>query len=355
MATGGKVTDAPLDATPLDQATTARINAAGATASMAADTKNTAADASIVLGIEFLDPNYGGASLTITNSHQCLDGTTSYLNEFPAGWNDQISSYQVFNKCLPTHYVDMNRTGDYLEWYAEEPLASLYQYDNQISSVSFATGPTRKNLLDLCDNGSDSCDFHPETGLNESYRDYHEVARIYNCSPSPQTRTLAWADTTAGSITLTTEVSVTAGFSVQALAKLEATVKQTFAKQWSWASTFTDTSAVAVGAWSWAALDRNPKLQSVGGYYELHFGSRRWGHYIWYVRDFIGTGPVPQDAGVTRVRGNVMTDAERAANCSTTRAAAKDAPVKSVATTHSIVPSNPGPAAVTALKPVFAD
>ncbi|MFJ4795174.1 hypothetical protein [Kitasatospora purpeofusca] len=45
-------------------------------------------------------------------------------------------------------------------------------------------------------------------------------------------------------------------------------------------------------------VDRNTHLQSASGTYELHHKSKHWGHYVWYVKNFSGTGPVPQEAGV---------------------------------------------------------
>jgi hypothetical protein len=352
-ATGGRVTDAPVTAAPLDRATTARVNAAGTAAAKAIGSRNLAANTNTVLAVEYLDPGYTGGSLSIvTDQGPCRDGMDYFVNSLPSGWNDLISSFQSFNNCFTTHYEHNDRQGQSMEWYANDQIGYVWLND-QISSIKLNRGPSRQELLDLCNNGTDSCDFHPTTGVSESYRDFHEVARIYNCSPTAQNRQLAWSDTTGGSITLTTEVSVTAGFNVKALAKFEATVKQSFSRNWSWSSTFSDTSSIAVAPWSWGALDRSPKLQSVGGYYELHFGSRRWGHYIWYVQNFVGTGPVPQDAGVTRIRGNALTSAEISANCG--RGAAKaDNPARRVSTTHSIVPINPVKAAIETPLPVHA-
>lgn len=345
-ATGGRVTDAPVTATPLDRATTARVNAAGTAAAKAVAGRSRAAATRTVLAIVYRDFDYTGGSVQLYSEQgPCRDGLDFKIN-LPSQWNDVISSFQTFNNCYSTNYEHYDQQGQSIEWYANDQLGRI-SLNDQISSIKLNRGPSRQELLDLCNNGSDSCDFHPTSGVSESYRDYHEVARTYNCSPTAQERSLRWEDTTAGSVTLATEVSVTAGFNVKALAKFEATVTQSYSRQWSWSSTFSDTSSLKAEPWSWVALDRNPKLQSVGGYYELHFGSRYWGHYVWYVQDFVGTGPVPQDAGVTRIRGNAMTPAEISANCGRS-AAAKASPARRVSTTHSIVPANPAPAVRTA-------
>lgn len=298
-ATGGLITDAPVNAAALSKADTAKVNASPKAADQA------------LVEIGYSETNFSGSTFTITGTDCSSTNTTWYIHDLtPYGWNDGFSSVKTFNQCLATHYLHVNEGGSYYEWYANTPLADFGGgWNRQVSSIKWVNGPSSDQLLNACGRNTDSCDFRANPGMSENYTDFHEVTKAINCTSTPQSGSMAWSDMTGGKYTVGVEVSVTAGFNVSALAKLEATVKTSFSREWSWSDTVTRTVNYSVPSGRVVALQRATKLQSVGGRYEMRFGSRWWGHYIWYVSPFIGTGPVPQDGGVTRW-------VESTANCS---------------------------------------
>jgi hypothetical protein len=114
VATGGRVTDAPLDARAAlaDPGFTARLTA-GTTAGRVAPDGGSGTDSSLVLGIEYSDANFGGSTLTLTGAAAC-DNSSDIDVQFgslPSGWNDQISSVRGFNLCEQVLYRDVNFTG----------------------------------------------------------------------------------------------------------------------------------------------------------------------------------------------------------------------------------------------------
>src|ERR1041385_6474680 len=78
-------------------------------------TLNAGAQASsgdFVIGIEYIDINYGGASL-IAHSATTCDGFNHGFGDLRVlGWNDQISSARAFSDCNNAfHYEDIDFTG----------------------------------------------------------------------------------------------------------------------------------------------------------------------------------------------------------------------------------------------------
>jgi hypothetical protein len=68
-------------------------------------------NASFVIGIEFVDSNFQGATLTITNSVTCI-GFTHTIASMPAGWNDVVSSAKAFSNCNHSvHFENSNFGG----------------------------------------------------------------------------------------------------------------------------------------------------------------------------------------------------------------------------------------------------
>ncbi|MFJ3216577.1 hypothetical protein ACIPLC_11715 [Kitasatospora sp. NPDC086801] len=170
------------------------------------------------------------------------------------------------------------------------------------------SAPTIAELLKDCGTATDYCKFTP-TGTSTFFTAPHQVALVYNCSSVAQNKTVSWSDSTGGSNTVSTEISVTAGFDF--LSKFEMGFKQTYGQTWTWTDTFTnqDTLTVPAGEVGW--ITRETKMHSASGTYELHYGSPHWGHYIWYVNNFAGTAPVPQEAGVHMYGSRKMTPAEK--------------------------------------------
>jgi hypothetical protein len=91
--TGGRVTTAPVSAR------TAALDPAFAR-SMAAPPAATA-KASVLLGTEYANANFGGASLSLFGSRRCDTSADADFRfaSLPAGWNDRITSFRSFSNC----------------------------------------------------------------------------------------------------------------------------------------------------------------------------------------------------------------------------------------------------------------
>jgi hypothetical protein len=102
-ATGGRITDAPESpaAAVHDPAFAAALESAPATL------------AAVVVGIEYADLNYGGASLSMTAPGRCdysLDADYRFPR-MPSGWNDRISSFRSYSNCAQQLFRDTSFTG----------------------------------------------------------------------------------------------------------------------------------------------------------------------------------------------------------------------------------------------------
>jgi hypothetical protein len=89
FATGGRVTTAP--ASPQEA-----VRDAAFTASVEATTA-----ATVLVGIEYADLNYGGSSVSMYASGRCDDSPDADYRfpTLPTGWNDRISSFRSYSNC----------------------------------------------------------------------------------------------------------------------------------------------------------------------------------------------------------------------------------------------------------------
>lgn len=67
--------------------------------------------ASILIGIDYANPYYGGASLTWTAPYGCYDPYTGnnfswFASSMPFGWDNVVSSAQTFSNCRSTVFYD---------------------------------------------------------------------------------------------------------------------------------------------------------------------------------------------------------------------------------------------------------
>lgn len=98
--------------------------------------------ASILIGIDYTEPYYGGPSLTWTAPYGCYDpysgGSFSWFaSSMPFGWDNVISSAQTFSYCRGTTAYDYPyQGGSALSFGCDAP--SLYWMDNATSSQSWS-------------------------------------------------------------------------------------------------------------------------------------------------------------------------------------------------------------------------
>ncbi|HEY6748405.1 MAG TPA: hypothetical protein VI357_22135 [Mycobacteriales bacterium] len=132
-ATGGRIADAPASAT------TAALDPAFATKVAAANQDVVTTLATSVLGIEYADANFRGASLTMTGGGSCdnsLDVDFRF-GSMPSGWNDRISSFKSFSNCAQQLFRSINFSGGALTTIVSS-LANVGSAANdQASSITF--------------------------------------------------------------------------------------------------------------------------------------------------------------------------------------------------------------------------
>jgi hypothetical protein len=105
FGTGGRVTDAPLSAqaAALDPAFARTISALPA-----ATTASTT-----LLGTEYADANFSGASLSLFGGGRCDNSSDADFRfaSLPSGWNDRITSFRSFSNCAQQLFRDINFGG----------------------------------------------------------------------------------------------------------------------------------------------------------------------------------------------------------------------------------------------------
>ncbi|CAM05978.1 hypothetical protein A8924_7173 [Saccharopolyspora erythraea NRRL 2338] len=170
-------------------------------------------------------------------------------------------------------------------------------------------GPTARELLEKCDNGTDSCVFHPK-GEPEYFQNTSEQVGnpVFNCTDLPQTMSVSWSDTTAESNSLGLSMATSFG------EVFKVTFKATYGHEWREEHTEGQTTFIEVKPGEVGRVYHGAMMQKVKGTYELHFQDKFHDHYIWYV-DMDATGPADEQGGTVTQSTQPMTDEEREANC----------------------------------------
>ncbi|TDW22049.1 hypothetical protein [Kribbella kalugense] len=179
------------------------------------------------------------------------------------------------------------------------------------TAPAFADGPTGRELLDKCNNGTDTCVFHP-SGAPETFRgDVHQVGdTYYNCTGTPQRSTIKWSETTGESNSFGVSLSAEYGFSEV----FKVSIETSYSHTWETSSTFGQDSNVDVPAGEKGWIERSTEMEKVHGQYEMHFPDKYYDHYIWY-QDFDATGPVKDAAGQITAKTAAMSDDEKSQHC----------------------------------------
>ncbi|MEU0374709.1 hypothetical protein ABZ070_31770 [Streptomyces sp. NPDC006283] len=176
--------------------------------------------------------------------------------------------------------------------------------------------PTSAQILADCGSGEGKCTFNsPEIG--EAYLgEPRQVSDLlYNCTTSPASQTMSWADTVGSSHSVGGSVTVGGGIEGIITASVTATYNYT------WQSSHTETSSFTVtvrpGEVGW--ISRAQVMQQISGTWQTHYDDPKWGHYYWFVPDVI-TGPATNGTdgkhSAVMVKSRKMTDAEKK-SCST--------------------------------------
>ncbi|WP_105968149.1 hypothetical protein [Streptomyces geranii] len=178
-------------------------------------------------------------------------------------------------------------------------------------SASADTDPGPARLLQACNNHeTDVCEFHPQ-----SYTSYigpiHTVGDLlYNCGRNVNTTTVNWTDTTGS--TNSVGVSLGASMEIEKIFKIE--IETTYTHTWLTSHTTGQTTTINVSPGDVGWIKRGTAKQQATGWWEIHFGKRFYGHYIWYINNYKESGPTGK-TGFVAPDDRVMTSAERSSHC----------------------------------------
>ncbi|MCI2417144.1 hypothetical protein MOQ72_06900 [Saccharopolyspora sp. K220] len=170
-------------------------------------------------------------------------------------------------------------------------------------------GPTARELLEKCNNGTDSCVFHPK-GQPEYYQNTSQQvgSPVFNCTDKPQQMAVGWSDSTAESNSLGLSMSTSFG------EVFKVTFKASYGHEWRSEHTESQTTFLEVRPGEVGRVYHGAKMQKVAGTYELHFPDKFHDHYIWYV-DMEASGPADEQGGTVTQSTQPMTEQEHQANC----------------------------------------
>jgi hypothetical protein len=171
--------------------------------------------------------------------------------------------------------------------------------------------PTSRELLDKCDNGTDSCVFHPDGPPTDTMGEAHQVGdSAFNCTKDLQRSSVGWSDTTGESNSLGVSLSAEYGFAEV----FKMTIQTSYEHSWESSHTEQDQTNVDVKPHQVGWITREAPMQHVTGTYEMHFKDKFYGHYYWYV-PFDATGPKPDAPSTKTQHTRPMTKQEKAEHC----------------------------------------
>jgi hypothetical protein len=173
--------------------------------------------------------------------------------------------------------------------------------------------PTTAELLDQC-GSADVCQFTPKEEWKTVANEQQVGSSYWNCTTGDQQASISWSETKGQSNNVSVSVEVGASF----FKVLEAAVTTTYDHGWEFSHTWTENPIVTIPGDNVGWITRGAPMQNVRGDYELHFGDRYYGHYFWYVTNFVETGPDSDGTGQVAFHTRPMTDQEKTAHCSST-------------------------------------
>ena len=173
--------------------------------------------------------------------------------------------------------------------------------------ASASDSPSIEELLRDCNTRTDFCEFTITSQREILGRSEQVSDRVLNCSPSEQSYEQDWAETTGSKVSVSLEIGGEYGFTKV----FSMSFKVTTGYEWEKSKTVTSKAPIKVASGSVGWLERAPSMNEVTGDYELHYGSRKSGHYYWYVRNVTFTVPTKDAKGNLIQQVRPMTGDER--------------------------------------------
>ena len=172
------------------------------------------------------------------------------------------------------------------------------------------TTPTSIELLQKCDDGTDSCIFHVEGAAEDFWATADVVGQTANCTTDPQDASVTWTTSSFSSNSIGSSLKVIAGATKQFMIGF----KIAYSHEWTDTTTDSDTTKITIPAGYMGRVYHARQMESVHGQYELHFGSRFDGHYYWYV-PMTMTSPKTGSTDQVTTQSAPLTSQEQAAYC----------------------------------------
>ena len=170
--------------------------------------------------------------------------------------------------------------------------------------------PTSMELMDKCNNGTDLCEFHISGAARDYYGPSTVAGQTANCTDKDQSAGVVWEKTT----TSTNSIGVSLKVSWGPTDAFETGFKIAYQHEWTSSTTDRDTTTMTIPSGQMGRVYVAREMEDVSGQYEMHFGSRFYGHYYWYLPMTV-TSPKSggQDSVITK--SEPMTDQDRSSYC----------------------------------------
>jgi hypothetical protein len=170
--------------------------------------------------------------------------------------------------------------------------------------------PTSMELLEKCDDGTDSCTFHPIGSPRVFWNTTDMVGQTANCTNSNQEAAVSWTTTTTSSNSIGGSLKVIVGATKAFLDGF----KIAYSHEWTETKSDADTTKISIPAGHMGRVYHAREMEAVNGQYEMHFRSRYHGHYYWYV-PFTMTSPKGDGNDNVTTESAPLTADEKAAFC----------------------------------------
>ena len=155
-----------------------------------------------------------------------------------------------------------------------------------IPQTAFAdSSPSVRDLLNAC-SWADYCQFHPQNYWTYIGPSHQVGSTVYNCASRTNSESIGWSETTSSSNSVGVEIEASYKFSEV----FEASISTSYSHTWTTSHSDSQTDTVNVPSKYTGWIMRGTSKQEATGWYELHFGSRYYGHYIWYVYNYAESG-----------------------------------------------------------------
>ena len=168
-------------------------------------------------------------------------------------------------------------------------------------------GPSVEQLLKDCKTTADYCTFTIASTRDVLGPSKQVSDAVYNCTPDKQSFEVNWSDTTTNKVNAGIEVGAEYGFT----GVFKGSFKASLGYEWSNSKSFQEKYPVGLQAGWVGWVERAPSLTEVTGDYELHYGDRVAGHYYWFAKNVVFTGPSQNPRGNVIMQARPMTDQEK--------------------------------------------